>query len=252
MYEFFFVCIFVLVSLSFLIFLLHENNQGKQIQNVFKSKNNKKNCLFLIAHPDDEAMFFTPSILSFLREGWEVYLVCFSRGSAGGNPYTRTIELFESTLSLGIKSANVKILENQELQDGLDTYWNTNLISSIIHQYVSSWNISICISFDMFGITGHINHIAISKGMKLFAKKYNTIPCFVLETVPSIIRTYISIFDILRTICLRKKYDNTILFTTLSYSAWYAMQKHTSQFHLLRKLFIIFSRYSHINLLQRL
>lgn len=42
-----------------------------------------KNILFVTAHPDDECMFFGPSIISLTEKpGANVYLLCLSRGNA--------------------------------------------------------------------------------------------------------------------------------------------------------------------------
>lgn len=39
-----------------------------------------KTALILTAHPDDEVMFFTPTILALQTEGWEVQALCLSNG----------------------------------------------------------------------------------------------------------------------------------------------------------------------------
>lgn len=39
--------------------------------------------LVAIAHPDDECMFFYPTISGLLDDGHEVYLVCLSTGAYG-------------------------------------------------------------------------------------------------------------------------------------------------------------------------
>jgi hypothetical protein len=41
----------------------------------------KKTALVLTAHPDDEAMFFTPTILALVAAGWEVSALCLSTGT---------------------------------------------------------------------------------------------------------------------------------------------------------------------------
>lgn len=40
-------------------------------------------ALFVTAHPDDETMFFAPAILSLLRRGLRVALLCLSTGGCG-------------------------------------------------------------------------------------------------------------------------------------------------------------------------
>lgn len=41
---------------------------------------NGTRCLLLIAHPDDECMFFTPSIIQLLRQHCKFYVLCVSTG----------------------------------------------------------------------------------------------------------------------------------------------------------------------------
>lgn len=43
--------------------------------------NVKDIVLFVTAHPDDECMFFAPTILSLVKEGYCVYLLCLSAGN---------------------------------------------------------------------------------------------------------------------------------------------------------------------------
>lgn len=39
-----------------------------------------RRALLATAHPDDEVMFFGPTVVNLLREGVSVYLLCFSYG----------------------------------------------------------------------------------------------------------------------------------------------------------------------------
>ena len=39
-----------------------------------------RTALILTAHPDDEVMFFTPTILGLIASGWEVSALCLSTG----------------------------------------------------------------------------------------------------------------------------------------------------------------------------
>ena len=40
----------------------------------------KRNVLFVIAHPDDECMFFGPTIIHLTAAGHKVHLICLSTG----------------------------------------------------------------------------------------------------------------------------------------------------------------------------
>jgi N-acetylglucosaminylphosphatidylinositol deacetylase len=66
---------------------------------------NKRICL-LIAHPDDEAMFFAPTVLALTRPelGNHVKILCLSTGNADGLGDTRRRELAKSGRLLGLGS----------------------------------------------------------------------------------------------------------------------------------------------------
>jgi N-acetylglucosaminylphosphatidylinositol deacetylase len=65
-----------------------------------------KRILLLIAHPDDEAMFFAPTVLRLAHPdlGNHVKILCLSSGNADGLGEVRKKELVKSALALGIRS----------------------------------------------------------------------------------------------------------------------------------------------------
>ena len=65
-----------------------------------------KRIVFLIAHPDDEAMFFAPTLLALTRPelGNHVKVLCLSSGDADGLGETRKREIRESVRLLGVRS----------------------------------------------------------------------------------------------------------------------------------------------------
>ena len=48
-----------------------------------KNKSRNKNTLFVLAHPDDECMFFTPTICQMREEG-NLYILVLSNGGYDG------------------------------------------------------------------------------------------------------------------------------------------------------------------------
>lgn len=70
----------------------------------FPTLRNRRICL-LIAHPDDEAMFFAPTVLALTRPhlGNHVKILCLSSGDAAGLGETRKRELVESGVRLGLR-----------------------------------------------------------------------------------------------------------------------------------------------------
>lgn len=74
----------------------------------------KRICL-LIAHPDDEAMFFAPTVIALTRPELQnhVKILCLSSGDAAGLGETRKRELTKSGLVLGLRKAeDVFVVDN--------------------------------------------------------------------------------------------------------------------------------------------
>lgn len=63
--------------------------------------------LLITAHPDDECMFFTPTIRNLIRNGCEIELICLSTGDFDGKGRIRRRELKKSTEVLGIKPVSI-------------------------------------------------------------------------------------------------------------------------------------------------
>ena len=63
--------------------------------------------LLVIAHPDDECMFFTPSVRYFRNRGDRVDLLCLSTGNFDGMGPVRRGELEKSAAVLGINSVTI-------------------------------------------------------------------------------------------------------------------------------------------------
>jgi N-acetylglucosaminylphosphatidylinositol deacetylase len=115
-------------------------------------------ALLITAHPDDEAMFFTPTILSLIDQGYIVHLLCLSTGAYPIEPHSfqstpltiqssrqshrpflfpslagnadglgsvRKQELRQACTILGIHKQNITIVDDPRLQDGMHTDWPT-------------------------------------------------------------------------------------------------------------------------------
>ncbi|XP_036052402.1 N-acetylglucosaminyl-phosphatidylinositol de-N-acetylase isoform X2 [Onychomys torridus] len=72
-------------------------------------------ALVVIAHPDDEAMFFAPTVLGLARLEQRVFLLCFSTGNYYNQGEIRKKELLQSCDVLGIPPPNVTIIDNRAL-----------------------------------------------------------------------------------------------------------------------------------------
>jgi N-acetylglucosaminylphosphatidylinositol deacetylase len=193
-----------------------------------------KRIVLLIGHPDDEAMFFAPSVLALTRpgNGNHVQIICLSTGNAIGEGEIRKGELLNSARRLGIRhDEDVLIVDDPHFQDGPENDWKKGEIAHFLtktfspqdsasskrtqaRQRLQNGNSAtagelpdLFLTFDPYGISSHPNHCACHDGASYFlrhhlprtsSKPYNyqqpKINLYTLTTLPTL-RKYIHIFD---------------------------------------------------------
>lgn len=100
-----------------------------------------KRIILLIGHPDDEAMFFAPSLtaLTSPQNHNEVRIVCLSTGNAVGEGEIRRGELLNSARRLGIhQDEDVIIVDDPRFQDGPGNNWRKEDIATFLSQKFTS------------------------------------------------------------------------------------------------------------------
>lgn len=219
--------------------------------NSFKRSKSKLNVLFVIAHPDDECMFFAPTILSLLREGHNVYLVCLSKGDYYNQGDLRKKELIASCSKLGILPYHVTIVDDESFKDGPDYEWDIDKLGERILSVIKRVSAESVITFDKAGVSGHANHVAVSRAVDKLHQGHQleNVSVFMLNST-NIVRKYISFLDI--------PFSSMFFFPTFVslpsevIRSWRAMSAHQSQMVWFRKLYIIFSSYMYVNSLTEL
>lgn len=205
--------------------------------------------LLVIAHPDDECMFFGPTVLGLLQRKCELYILCLSNGNYYSQGSERKEELRSSCLSLGIPSENLIIVQHSNMPDDPECMWNSNLVGRIVQKYVKCLGIDSVITFDQSGVSGHLNHIAVHKGVVGILKK-DLAPAgcrlFVLESVNKL-RKYVGLLDVPLSYLL-SEHAYVLPWSTVSLVK-VALRKHKSQMLWFRHLYSYFSRYMVINTL---
>ncbi|CAH1800948.1 unnamed protein product [Owenia fusiformis] len=209
-----------------------------------------KTILVITAHPDDECMFFGPTIQYLTRIGHEVSLLCLSVGNYYGKGKERIKEFYLSANILGVPHDKCAIIDDISLQDGPGD-WDLTAASNIIEKHLHKLGANSIITFDEHGVSGHPNHKAIYWAVRNIHTKdsYKGIPVYTLKTTNTL-RKYISIFDIPYSFLTSK-----ILFLstwTEFLKSQKAMLSHWSQLVWFRWLYIATSRYMLMNTLNEL
>ena len=221
----------------------------------------KGKILFIIAHPDDECMFFGPSFNLVIRQRGpsNVHVLCLTNGNYYGQGKVREKELIESCSLFGLERGNIRIVNDPYFQDG-DQHWDERRVLAEVIDSIAEWDISTIITFDKWGISGHPNHSAIYHvicGNKdILNVRGRKILCYFLESV-NIFRKYISIYDLFYSIfhCFTAKFmreNKKLVFSGYLDNVNVtrnAMKRHKSQLIWFRKIYVIFSRYMVINTL---
>ncbi|KAF8934524.1 putative deacetylase LmbE-like domain-containing protein [Dissophora ornata] len=157
--------------------------------------------VLVIAHPDDEVMFFGPTLAELTRpeHGNTVRVLCMSSGNHDGIGETRKKELVASCKSFGIRESHVTILEREELKDGPKELWDPSLVGDQMNLYAKKHNIETIITFDDRGVSSHINHVACYVGLTYFIQTFKertpVKSCYVLKSI-SLLRKYASVLDL--------------------------------------------------------
>lgn len=123
---------------------------------------------FVIGHPDDEVMFFSPALVEILKAKHHnrVKIVCFSKGDAIDTSIgeIRATELRNSARIVGVQDLDVIVLDNYK--DGSE--WSTQGIAASLGKIVKKESNAVLVTFDDKGVLGHLNHVALYHGTKKF------------------------------------------------------------------------------------
>lgn len=212
--------------------------------------------LLIVAHPDDECLFFSPTILALIARNQLGHLLVLSTGNSRGLGPIREKELLESCQILQIDRDRCIILNRTDLQDNPSQWWPKDNISLIIDHYIRRFQIDLVITFDRGGISGHVNHRSIALGMEYYISRMDQTPLiYQLSTVSSVFE-YTSIGDLIRTLVkflprlFVSSTDYRVLFVNSPWKylqALRAFHAHRSQVLWYRHIYTIFSRHMFIN-----
>ncbi|KAI0792340.1 putative deacetylase LmbE-like domain-containing protein [Abortiporus biennis] len=249
--------------------------QTSNIDSVLSSTDEKSQVLLLTAHPDDECLFFAPTILSLLQDRrFDVYSLCLSVGDAEGLGKIRRQELEQSLDVLGIENSKRWVVDSPALPDNITLDWDAEVIASHVRPYVLDHGISTVLTFDRQGVSLHPNHRSLPTGVahlisQLSEEGRHPPKLLTLVTVP-LVHKYISIlapvlakFDLVINRFLQKFFPTQLTEQKEAFgngrlpafvsgiesykTAVQAMKQHRSQLVWFRWLNVSFSRYLWVN-----
>ncbi|KAK5167637.1 N-acetylglucosaminyl-phosphatidylinositol de-N-acetylase [Saxophila tyrrhenica] len=188
-----------------------------------------RRILLLIAHPDDEAMFFAPTLRRLSESSLQnqIYILCLSSGDADGLGHVRKDELKKSALMLGVTHPeHVVVLEDERFPDSMTQTWDAKQVGSVLTRYFApdaakgsvkqapKALVDTIITFDEGGVSGHPNHVSLLHGAKAFLsqlmQRHTGWECPVklyTLTTTNVVRKYSSVVDSAMTVitCLWKR-----------------------------------------------
>ncbi|KAM6238877.1 N-acetylglucosaminyl-phosphatidylinositol de-N-acetylase isoform 1-T1 [Spheniscus humboldti] len=247
--------------------------------------------LLVTAHPDDEAMFFAPTVLGLGRAGARAAVLCCSAGNYYNQGEIRKKELEQSCFLLGIPASDVTVLDHRDLPDNPAVEWDTQLLAAFVLKHIEANNINLVVTFDAGGVSGHANHISLYAALRQCRDQStepqsSSVNWKILESTPffltgrtavlplqytylhserklpegcrvlllesvNLFRKYISVLDV-PVSCLLPRDALFILTEEETEQARRAMRCHRSQLLWFRHIYMLFSRYMMINSLRLL
>lgn len=216
----------------------------------------KRNILLLVAHPDDESMFFSPTILYLTSNGYNLHILCFCNGNAEGKGNVRGEELYRACAILKVSLQQIKIVNHVDLQDGFDKPWNHQLLATLAEEEIRKHCIDVLITFDNYGVSGHPNHCDVNNAIRILLRENVLKIVEAWELISTgIIRKYVGPIDIwLSIISTLSGQSRSIYCLTNQHplKSYQAMSEHYSQWVWFRKLFVVLSRFTFVNTLRRI
>eukprot|EP00928_Gymnodinium_smaydae_P055292 TRINITY_DN38878_c0_g1_i1.p1 TRINITY_DN38878_c0_g1~~TRINITY_DN38878_c0_g1_i1.p1 ORF type:complete len:321 (-),score=64.74 TRINITY_DN38878_c0_g1_i1:7-969(-) len=208
----------------------------------------------VVAHPDDEAMFFWPTLLRLQAAGVPLAVLCLSTGNFDGLGATRAAEMRRSCARVGVEGPDLVILDEDALQDGWHA-WPTDVVAERVAAFVEERRASVVLTFDDRGVSGHPNHVSTSAGVQsayrasLSNKCSSRFEVLMLNSV-GLCSKYVGPLTLMPGMGADADGDSAIQ-AACTYAnplaCLRALAVHWSQLVWYRVLFVVFSRYSYEN-----
>ena len=128
------------ISLVLILAIIFEYLKKRKMNAMFEVNDIKTDfdkigsVLLIIAHPDDEIMFWTPTIKAFIANNIKMKILCLSNGNYDGLGEIREKEF--DNVSRALNFPDNQILNIPELQDNIKQKWNPSIVSEQIEEFL--------------------------------------------------------------------------------------------------------------------
>lgn len=224
----------------------------------------------VFAHPDDESMFFLPTIRWLVDRRQEVWFLSLTTGNYDGLGSVREKELERAGTLLG--ASKVIVRNDNAFLDHPTKRYDKTIVATAIRESLSKYSTEqrsfVIITFDETGVSGHVNHTDIYHGVvHLMGEPQDNAlqlnEAWYLESERNMLAKYIPVVSWILLLLSRLWASKFFKSTATSNDAtrifrmhdpflnWRAMATHRSQFVWYRRLFVVFSCYTYYNKLNR-
>lgn len=143
-------------------------------------------CVF--AHPDDEVFGPGGTIALWAKQGAQIYLLCMTHGENGDGPHPKKTALIRSwELKTSAKILGVKTVEFLDFPDGHIGNSDLQKLEVAITRRVRSFQPDTLLTFNLNGVSGHLDHIAVASAVTQSFKKTKIAKLLYYFTVPKAI-----------------------------------------------------------------
>lgn len=153
------------IVLSFIFILLRNLKRlfiSNHAVNIKYSSTNTPKATLLIAHPDDEIMFFCPLLLSRAVTS----IICLSNGNFRNLGKIREKEIRKVSQLLNVKLYIGPFKDNND--------WDPPRLIKYLNKVCAKERFTVIYTFDELGVSEHKNHISCFKVAELFIREKNT------------------------------------------------------------------------------
>lgn len=137
-----------------------------------------RNLLLVFAHPDDESFTCGGTVAKYVKAGWEVNLVCATRGEAGETgPYgdiskTELQDIRSQEMERAMEILGISSVTFLDYRDGGLSKLHPGELEDKIHHSMVTHNPDVVITFEPNGISNHPDHSKICLSTTYAFQKY--------------------------------------------------------------------------------